>query len=106
MLASVFWFQVDATDLPDLADHCLDGYIAGLRDVGWQGDLRLAQVGFVVAGALHNGPFIAAQAAKIGPEPLARSRGCSTEEFLACWAAVRRFAFDRVDAARGLSGAL
>jgi hypothetical protein len=91
--ASALWFQVEVTDLADLADQCLEGYVSGLTDVGWRGDPRLARVGFVVAAALRYGPF-------------AQLMGHPAEDVLACWAAVRRFAFDRLDAARGLIEAL
>jgi hypothetical protein len=49
--ASVLWFQAEPQALPELADRCLEGYVAGLADAGWRGDPRLAQAGFVVGAA-------------------------------------------------------
>lgn len=106
VIASTFWFQADAADLPALADACLGGYAAGLADAGWRGDPRLAEAGFAVAAALRYGPFVGSQLARITPERMARAAGQPVEEWLACSIAVRRFAFDRLDAARGLLAAL
>jgi hypothetical protein len=102
VVASVLWFQAEAAALPDLADRCLEGYVAGLADAGWRGDPRLAQAGFVVAGALRYGPLLAgpiAQWGEAGVDTVVRGVGHSTDEWLSCWAAVRRFTFDQFDEA-------
>jgi hypothetical protein len=105
VVASVLWFQADAAALPDLADRCLEGYVAGLADAGWRGDPRLARAGFVVAAALRYGPLLAgpiAQAGEAGLDGTMRGLGHSADEGLACWAAVRRFTFDRFDGDQAL----
>jgi hypothetical protein len=100
IVASTLWFQVDLSDLPELADHCLDGYRAGLADVGWRGERRLVVVGFVLAAALRYGPLFGPPFGASGLEWWAGVTGQSVEDCLTCWATVRRFAFDRLDEAR------
>jgi hypothetical protein len=105
VVASVMWFQAEATALPELAERCLEGYMAGLADAGWRGDPRLARAGFVVAGALRYGPLLAgplAQWGEAGVDGALRGIGHSAGEWLTCWAAVRRFTFDQFDEAQAL----
>jgi hypothetical protein len=105
VVASALWFQTPAETLPELADQCLDGYLAGLADAGWRGDPQWARAGFIVAAALRYGPLVAgpiAQGGASGLESAVRVMGQSAEAWLACWAAVRRFTFDQFDAARAL----
>jgi hypothetical protein len=105
VVASVLWFQAEAAELPDLVDRCLEGYLAGLADAGWQGDPRLARAGFVVAGALRYGPLLAGPIAQWGEEGMdavTRGVGHSAADLLTCWAVVRRFTFDQFDEAQTL----
>jgi hypothetical protein len=108
--ASVLWAQeVGPDDLAELADSCLAGYVAGLTDVGWHGDPRLVEAGLAATAALRHGPlFGAVELVGMTPEqraPIERTMGGSMEEFADRWAAVQRFAFDRLDAIRGFLGA-
>jgi hypothetical protein len=108
--ASVLWAQeVGPDDLAELADSCLAGYVAGLADVGWHGDPWLVEAGFAATSALRHGPlFGAVELVGMTPEqraPIERTMGGSIEEFADRWAAVQRFAFDRLDATRGFLGA-
>jgi hypothetical protein len=103
--ASVLWAQeVGPGDLAELADSCLAGYVAGLGDVGWHGDPRLVEAGFAATAALRHGPlFGAVELVGFTPEqraPIMRTMGGSIEEFADRWAAVQRFAYDRLDAVR------
>ena len=105
--SSVLWSQgVEPDDLGELADHCLAEYIAGLDDVAWRGDPRLAEVGFVASAALRHGPLLGAvELVEMTPAHKAaveRTMGSSMEEFADRWAAVQRFAYDRLDAVRGV----
>jgi hypothetical protein len=105
VLASVLWFQAEPAALPELADRCLEGYLAGLADAGWRGDPRLARAGFVVAGALRYGPLLAgplARSGEAGVDEVVRAMGRSADDWLTCWAAVRRFTFDQFDEAQTL----
>jgi len=102
VLASALWFQAEAAALPELAERCLEAYVAGLADAGWRGDPRLARAGFVVAGALRYGPLLAgpiAQWGEAGVDGVLRGVGHSADEWLTRWAAVRRFTFDQFDEA-------
>ena len=105
--ASVLWAQeVGPGDLGELADSCLAGYVAGLADVGWHGDPRLVEAGFAATAALRHGPLSGAvELVGMTPEqraPIMRTMGGSIEEFADRWAAVQRFAYDRLDAVRGV----
>ena len=105
--ASVLWAQeVGPGDLTELADSCLAGYVAGLADVGWHGDPRLVEAGFAATAALRHGPLWGAvELVGMTPEeraPIMRTMGGSIEEFADRWAAVQRFAYDRLDAVRGV----
>lgn len=105
--ASVLWAQeVGPDDLGELADQCLAGYVAGLGDVGWHGDPRVVAAGFAATAALRHGPLLGAvELVGMTPDqraPIARTMGGSIEELVDRWAAVQRFAYDRLDAVRGV----
>jgi hypothetical protein len=96
VVASALWFQADPMDLPELAECCLDGYVAGLRDVGWSRESRLAQLGFAVAAALRYGPFIGAATARVDfLRKIADVSGHSVDEFVANATVVVRFALEQ-----------
>lgn len=107
--SSVLWSQgVGPGNLEELADGCLAGYLTGLGDAGWRGDRRLVEAGFAATAALRHGPLLGVGRA-IAQSPaqraaVERTMGGSVEEFADRWAAVQRFAFDRLDAARGFLG--
>ena len=105
--SSVLWSQgVGPSNLGELADRCLAGYLAGLGDAGWRGDPRLVEAGFAATAALRHGPLLGAvELVGMTPEqraPIMRTMGGSIEEFADRWAAVQRFAYDRLDAVRGV----
>jgi hypothetical protein len=54
-VASLIWFEYDAADARSLDEAVFAGYLAGLRDAGWQGDFRLARLGYTAACALRWG---------------------------------------------------
>ena len=53
--ASLIWFEYDAANARSLDETVFTGYVAGLRDAGWQGDFRLARLGYAAACALRWG---------------------------------------------------
>jgi hypothetical protein len=53
--ASLFWFEFDAAEAKELDEVVFAGYLAGLREAGWQGDDRLARLGYSAACALRWG---------------------------------------------------
>ena len=103
--SSVLWFQgAEPDDLPALADRCLAGYTAGLAEAGWRGNPQLAQLGFTIATALRYGPLLGlvhfTRPTPAQRAALERMTGHTVEEVADRWAALQRFAFDRLDAAR------
>lgn len=48
------FFDVAPTDLPTLDEALFAGYVAGLRDAGWQGDLRAVRFAYTASAALRN----------------------------------------------------
>lgn len=107
LIASVLWFQgVAPEDLPDLDRRCFTGYLAGLRDVGWDGDERLARLGAVASTVLQFGPFHGLLAMPTAPPErragVARAFGRPLEEVLDRYAAIQRSLFRLADEARGL----
>jgi hypothetical protein len=55
LAASLIWFEYDAAEARSLDETVFAGYVVGLRDAGWQGDVRLARLGYVAACALRWG---------------------------------------------------
>jgi hypothetical protein len=47
--ASILFFGVEMTQAQALDEIALEGYLEGLRDAGWHGDPRLAQLGYRAA---------------------------------------------------------
>jgi len=59
-VSSVLWWKgMEPEDLPALDVYVFDGYLAGLRDAGWDGDTRLARLGYAATVALRYGPLLA-----------------------------------------------
>ena len=55
LTASLIWFEYDASEAKGLDEAIFGGYLNGLRDSGWQGDFRLARLGYAAACALRWG---------------------------------------------------
>ena len=55
LAASLIWFEHDAADVRGLDEAVFRGYLAGLREAGWDGDFRLARLGYTAACALRWG---------------------------------------------------
>jgi hypothetical protein len=72
---SLRFVEVDVSRIADLDAIIFAGYLAGLRDAGWQGDARLARFGFAATAALISGvadpatklPRIARRVAALSP---------------------------------------
>lgn len=45
---------IDIDRIPELSALIFDGYLAGLRDAGWEGDRRLARFGYTATAALSS----------------------------------------------------
>jgi hypothetical protein len=103
----VYWFNgVLPEQLPELDRIAFDGYVQGLRDVGWQGDPALARLGFTASVALRAGVGIFIM------EWTARDEGLRTwiesamghpiEELVDTLRGVRRYVVDCAEEARQL----
>ena len=53
--SSLNWMEVAGIHARELDQFIFDGYLAGLRDAGWQGDPRLARFGYTATAALAIG---------------------------------------------------
>ena len=56
--ASYHTCSVRSDDLSALDSAIYEGYLSGLREVGWQGDARLARFGFTAAASLKYGTLL------------------------------------------------
>ena len=55
LAASLIWFEYDAAKAKSLDEAVFASYLDGLRKAGWQGDPRLARLGYTAACALRWG---------------------------------------------------
>jgi hypothetical protein len=53
--AGVTMYEISARELKEYEAVVFSGYMAGLRQAGWEGDQRLVRFGFAAAAALHYG---------------------------------------------------
>jgi hypothetical protein len=53
--ATMIWFRVDAAEAARFGEVAFAGYVEGLREAGWQGDERLARLGYTASSALRWG---------------------------------------------------
>jgi hypothetical protein len=95
MNASVAFFDVDIAEAQRFEDIIFEGYLTGLRDVGWNGnqqDIRLGYTASCVRYALGTlGPvlmMILNQNSRLQAE---QAFGCSIEDLLDYWGHVRRY---------------
>jgi hypothetical protein len=51
--ASIVFMEVDLSDVLEIENQVLEGYLAGLSDVGWQGDPRQVRLGYTAAASLR-----------------------------------------------------
>jgi hypothetical protein len=104
-LSPMIWFNgVEPEQLNELDGIAFEGYLRGLRDVGWADDPGVVHLGYAASLALRFGMIM--------PEPLALDAGGGErleqvvahplEEAIDRWAAMRRFVLTRADEARHL----
>jgi hypothetical protein len=103
--SSIIWFKgVVPSDLPTLTAAAFEAYLAGLRDVGWDGDADLVRFGFAVATALRYGPIFGGVAVGHVSDAMRllieRSYGHTYEEILDRYAEVQSFVYDQLDGVR------
>lgn len=90
--------------LASLGELVFEGYMAGLQDSGWDGDPRLARLGYAIAGALRS---LYPVGVDVVTSPGWRQQveeqfGCPIEQVLDRWAEMLRLTLDLADEARSL----
>jgi hypothetical protein len=107
--ASALWFHAPSVQLAELDEVAFDGYVRGLRDVGWRGDSRQARLGYAVTATLRFSftPIVEAFAlTPEGQERVEKLFGRPFEEVTDNSVLVRRFIIQRADEARQLMALL
>jgi len=104
--ATVALWEVDLASIRELSEATMDGYLAGLRDVGWAGDPRTVRLGYAVASIVRYAvtcfPVLAVED---GPrQMLERFSGHPIGETCDRWAEVQRFHLKLAEEARELLG--
>lgn len=107
---STYFFESEPADVAALERTVFDGYVAGLRAAGWQGDADLARLGYTACAALWMGATLPGWAAvMLGPASdvnAAAMYGRPAEDVLAGWVSLTEFLLDRADEARRLMRAI
>jgi len=98
---------VTDADPQELAEATLTGYVMGLREAGWDGDVRLVRLGFLAMAALLYtiGPvgLVVAELSDPAQYPeLERALGRSMAETVEHWAELQAFQFELADEAQRL----
>ena len=101
---SCIFFEWEPTAVQELEAATFEAYLAGLRDARWQGDPRLARLGYtawvalwlgvIMSGAIH--AFTADETHAFAKHLI----GHYGDELASGWAALCEFALDRADEAR------
>jgi hypothetical protein len=106
VFANLLQCQVEASDAPMLAEAVLEGYLDGLADVGWRGDLRLARLGYAASSVFHAGidlPWVIQLAlAERDPAVVIERWGRPLDALMEHWAAVAEFLLSAAADARRL----
>jgi hypothetical protein len=55
LAASLIWFEYDVQDAKNLDQAIFNNYVEGLREADWNGDVRLARLGYAAACSLRWG---------------------------------------------------
>ncbi|TAK22703.1 MAG: hypothetical protein EPO26_10595 [Chloroflexota bacterium] len=115
-VASAF-YDIEPAELPALDETLFDGYLAGLRDVGWRGDERSVRFAYAAHAALRN---LFNAVGTMAPDEARRNTGpgrpveamwnaMALQKFGHSWeklaerrAEIRPFLLDRADEARRL----
>lgn len=108
--SSAVMLEWSPSQLAALDDAVFAAYVSGLDAGGWQGDARLARLGYSAWLALHWGMALPAGAAFWFAEPMApralRQFGQPVEELAVAWSVLCDFALTRADEARQLMRAM
>jgi hypothetical protein len=108
VMGSLFFFAVDGASPAELDAVCFAGYVAGLREAGWDGDARLVRLGFTAAIALRHTVALLQLVCPALSDSALRSEieelfgGVPLEEVVDRWVALWPFQFALAEEARML----
>jgi hypothetical protein len=102
---SVLWAgDREPGELPTLSRLCYEGYVTGLREIGWTGNERMVRLGFAAALSLRflvlTGPIVMALASEEERPRLEAGWGTRLETILDRHAAMQPYLLDVADEVR------
>jgi hypothetical protein len=103
LAASLLWNEADIRHVPALEDAIFEGYLAGLRDVGWRGDPLLARQGFALSAVARWGlhaPRLYETPGSVYDFVAPRNDVSSVDEIIAQRAAVSSYLLNLADRTR------
>ena len=109
---ALHWLEVAADHAQKLDRIVFESYVAGLRDAGWQGDVRLARFGYTTTAALVIGVAMAmisgvyVLSSDDGIRSTESTIGYKLDDILAQWATIHPFLLDLGDEAVRLAETL
>ncbi len=98
--ASYFLFEVDPAEVEQLEAATFNHYLAGLRDIGWQGDESEVRIGYAIGSAFRNATPLGITSV-LEPEQqasIAAVSGRPIEQCLDRWAEVNHRVLNNLDA--------
>jgi hypothetical protein len=105
---TIWGFLVDVAHADELEGAVLRGYVAGLRDAGWDGPESSARLGYAATLALRFGLLVPWWAVELGKPSardwLERKFGRPVPEIADGWGRMMVFVLRRADEARALAG--
>lgn len=107
VLGSLGFFEVRDCAPRELAEATLAGYVTGLREAGWDGDERLARLGFLATAALLYSVGTAGLTLGIVGDPaqypaFEQAMGRTMAEAVAAWVELSTFEIELAEEARRL----
>jgi hypothetical protein len=107
VVLSVLWARDrEPHELPALSRQCFEGYLTGLREMGWTGAERLVRLGYAAVLSLRfvalTGPILAALAGEDERPRLEAAFGTTLESVLDRHAAMHPFLLELADETRSL----
>jgi hypothetical protein len=106
VMDSLFLFELEPTAVRELEATVMDGYMAGLQDVGWRGDSALVRLGYATQVALWYAATLPGWTAYLlgdeKREETTQQFGRTAEEIAAGWLTLWEYAQERADEARSL----
>ena len=102
---TLFWMEAPGDQAMTMDQAIFESYVAGLRDMGWSGDSRLARFGYTTTASLVTGlcwaTFMGAGALsnEAGIKGIEQTLGFKLDDILAQWAVVHPLSLDLGDEA-------